>query len=99
MPLGDRGGALRAPGDAAGAVIGIPDEKMGEEVGAAVSLKDGAEVSEKELRGDIKRQVGRYKYPRLIWFVDELAKGPTARSSSARSSHRRRRLKEVRDGF
>jgi long-chain acyl-CoA synthetase len=61
------------------AVIGVEDEKMGEEVGAAVVLKKGEEVSEDELRDYVKEQVANYKYPRKIWFEDELPKGPTGK--------------------
>jgi long-chain acyl-CoA synthetase len=61
------------------AVVGIPDEKWGEEVGAAVALKEGEQVSEADLRAFVKEQVASYKYPRAIWFVDELPKGPTGK--------------------
>jgi long-chain acyl-CoA synthetase len=61
------------------AVVGIPHDTHGEEVAAAVALKDGAEVSEQELREFVKEQVAAYKYPRRIWFVDELPKGPTGK--------------------
>jgi long-chain acyl-CoA synthetase len=61
------------------AVLGIEDEKMGEEVGAAVVLKKGEELSADELKGYVKEQVANYKYPRKIWFADELPKGPTGK--------------------
>ncbi|MDQ6776307.1 MAG: long-chain fatty acid--CoA ligase [Actinomycetota bacterium] len=61
------------------AVVGMPDEQMGEEVGAAVALKAGAEIDEAGLRAFVKEQVAGYKYPRRIWFVDELPKGPTGK--------------------
>ncbi len=61
------------------AVVGIPDDKMGEEVGAAVVLKDGEEADEDTLREHCKGEVASYKYPRRIWFVDELPKGPTGK--------------------
>jgi long-chain acyl-CoA synthetase len=61
------------------AVIGMPHDEFGEEVGAAVALKDGAECSEEELREYVKGQVAAYKYPRRVWFVDELPKGPTGK--------------------
>src|SRR5205807_2264053 len=61
------------------AVVGVPDEKMGEEVGAAVVLKRGEEVSEDELRSYLKGQLAAYKYPRKVWFLDELPKGPTGK--------------------
>ncbi len=61
------------------AVLGIPHDELGEEVGAAVALKDGQDVSEDDLRAHVKEQVAGYKYPRKIWFVDELPKGPTGK--------------------
>jgi long-chain acyl-CoA synthetase len=61
------------------AVIGIPDDTMGEEVGAAVVLKKGEDVSADALREFVKEQVASYKYPRRLWFVDELPKGPTGK--------------------
>jgi long-chain acyl-CoA synthetase len=61
------------------AVVGVPDDKMGEEVGAAVVLKQGEDVSADDLRDFVKGEVASYKYPRKIWFVDELPKGPTGK--------------------
>jgi long-chain acyl-CoA synthetase len=61
------------------AVVGIPHDELGEEVGAAIVLKDGAEAGEAELRDYVKGQVAAYKYPRRIWFVDDLPKGPTGK--------------------
>ncbi|HEX8977443.1 MAG TPA: long-chain fatty acid--CoA ligase [Solirubrobacteraceae bacterium] len=61
------------------AVLGVPHDEYGEEVGAAVALKDGESVSESELRDYVKEQVAAYKYPRQIWFVKELPKGPTGK--------------------
>jgi long-chain acyl-CoA synthetase len=61
------------------AVLGVSHEEYGEEVGAAVALKEGASVSAEELREFVKGQVAAYKYPRHIWFVDELPKGPTGK--------------------
>ena len=67
------------PAVAEAAVVGVPDDKMGEEVGAAVVLKQGKEVDADELRAFVKEQVANYKYPRKIWFPDELPKGPTGK--------------------
>ncbi len=61
------------------AVLGVPHDELGEEVGAAVALKDGEEVDADQLRKFVKEQVAAYKYPRHIWFVDELPKGPTGK--------------------
>ena len=67
------------PDVAEAAVIGIAHATLGEEVGAAVALKPGATVTETELRDHVKRQVAAYKYPRVVWFVDALPKGPTGK--------------------
>jgi long-chain acyl-CoA synthetase len=61
------------------AVLGVPHDEYGEEVGAAVALKDGESVSESKLREFVKEQVAAYKYPRKIWFVEDLPKGPTGK--------------------
>jgi long-chain acyl-CoA synthetase len=61
------------------AVIGVADESLGEEVGAAVALRPGADVSVDELRAYVKERVAAYKYPRQVWLVDELPKGPTGK--------------------
>jgi long-chain acyl-CoA synthetase len=58
-------------------VYGVPDERLGEEVGAAVALK--AEVTPEELRTFVKERVAAYKYPRVVWIVDALPKGPTGK--------------------
>jgi long-chain acyl-CoA synthetase len=61
------------------AVIGVSHDELGEEVGAAVVLKEGESLEADELKGYVKDQVAAYKYPRKIWFVDELPKGPTGK--------------------
>ncbi|MBA3293125.1 MAG: long-chain fatty acid--CoA ligase [Geodermatophilaceae bacterium] len=62
---------------AAAAVIGIEHPHLGEEVGAAVVLVADAQVTVAELRNFVKLRVAAYKYPRLIWIVDDLPRGPT----------------------
>jgi long-chain acyl-CoA synthetase len=61
------------------AVIGVPDERMGEEVSAVVALKAGQTVSEGDLIAFTKERVAAYKYPRTIRFVETLPKGPTGK--------------------
>ncbi|MFZ0041251.1 MAG: long-chain fatty acid--CoA ligase [Solirubrobacteraceae bacterium] len=61
------------------AVIGVPHESLGEEVGAAVVLKDGEELSVEEIRDYVKQNVAAYKYPRVVWLLEELPKGPTGK--------------------
>jgi long-chain acyl-CoA synthetase len=59
------------------AVVGVPDDAMGEEVGAAVVLK--SEAGADDIRAFVRDRVAAYKYPRVIWFLDELPKGPTGK--------------------
>ncbi len=67
------------PAVAEAAVIGVPHDDLGEEVGAAVALKPGASATPDELRAFAKDRVAAYKYPRTIWLVPELPKGPTGK--------------------
>ena len=67
------------PAVAEAAVIGIPHDSLGEEVGAAVALKKDAEATPEELRDYVKARVAAYKYPRQVWLVDALPKGPTGK--------------------
>jgi long-chain acyl-CoA synthetase len=57
----------------------VQHDELGEEVGACVVLKQGESVDADELKSYVKEQVAAYKYPRQIWFVDELPKGPTGK--------------------
>ncbi len=67
------------PAVAEAAVIGIPHDSLGEEVGAAVALKEGTAAAPEELREYVKARVAAYKYPRVVWLVDALPKGPTGK--------------------
>jgi long-chain acyl-CoA synthetase len=67
------------PAVAEAAVVGIPHDSLGEEVGAAVALKPGATATPEELQAYVKERVAAYKYPRHVWLQDELPKGPTGK--------------------
>jgi long-chain acyl-CoA synthetase len=61
------------------AVVGVPHESLGEEIAAAVALKDGHEATPDELRDYVKARIAAYKYPRRVAIVPELPKGPTGK--------------------
>ncbi len=67
------------PAVAEAAVVGIPHKDLGEEVGAAVTLKAGATATADELKIFVRERVAPYKYPRYVWLTVELPKGPSGK--------------------
>nr|WP_280855161.1 MULTISPECIES: long-chain fatty acid--CoA ligase [unclassified Streptomyces] len=67
------------PAVAEAAVIGIKHAELGEEIGAAVALKPGFEADPEELKNFVRDRLAAYKYPRSVWLVDALPKGPTGK--------------------
>ena len=61
------------------AVVGVPHDEWGEEIGAAVVLHEGEELSPEEVSAYVKDRIAAYKYPRVVWFLDDLPKGPTGK--------------------
>lgn len=61
------------------AVIGVPNEKLGEEIKAFVVLKEGKSVSEEELILWTKQHIADYKYPRIIKFTNQLPLSATGK--------------------
>ena len=61
------------------AVVGIPDQRLGEEVGAAVVLEQDADISAAELCEWARGRLAAHKRPRRVWFVEELPLGPTGK--------------------
>jgi long-chain acyl-CoA synthetase len=67
------------PGIREAAVIGKPDERLGEEVVAVVVLEADASLDEQEIIAYTKERLAAYKYPREVRFRAELPKGPTGK--------------------
>lgn len=61
-------------------VFAVPDDKLGEEVGAAVVLKPGTSATEEELRAVVAGQLAGFKVPRYIWISAEpLPRNPSGK--------------------
>lgn len=62
------------------AVIGVPHDRLGEEVGAVVRVRDGSPVTEGELRDHVAARLAAFKVPAHLWLVHtELPKNATGK--------------------
>jgi long-chain acyl-CoA synthetase len=61
-------------------VFGVEDERLGEEVAAAIYPKEGATIDVTKLRNTLKETMASYKIPRYIWLVD----APLPRNASGK---------------
>lgn len=59
--------------------FGIPHEKLGEEVGAAVVLREGQLVTEEDIRRFAKTRLADFKVPKTVLILDEIPKGATGK--------------------
>jgi long-chain acyl-CoA synthetase len=53
------------------AVFGVPDERLGEEVGVAIVLAPGRTLTAEELQAFVGERLAKFKIPTHIWFLDE----------------------------
>ena len=61
------------------AAVGVDDDNYGQEVVACVVLRDGYQCGEQELKEFCEAGVGEYKAPKIIYFFDDLPKGPSGK--------------------
>jgi long-chain acyl-CoA synthetase len=62
------------------AIIGVPHDRFGEEVGAVVRVRDGAEVTEDEVRAHVAARLASFKVPAHVWIVhDELPRNASGK--------------------
>jgi acyl-CoA synthetase (AMP-forming)/AMP-acid ligase II len=60
-------------------VFAMPHDKLGEEVAAAIVLRDGVAADEKELREFCSKRLAPFKVPRKIVFLDQIPLGATGK--------------------
>ena len=78
-PLEVDGVLSEHPAVAQALTFSIPHVMLGEEVGAAVVLRDGMAVTERELRDYAAKHLADFKVPRKIVFLTEIPKGATGK--------------------
>ncbi|MEC8348318.1 MAG: AMP-dependent synthetase, partial [Pseudomonadota bacterium] len=70
-------------------VFGVEDDRLGEEVGAAIYLSPGQTANADEIRDHLLNQLAKFKIPRYIWFTD------TALPRNASGKFLKRELRET----
>ncbi len=53
------------------AVFGVPDDRLGEIVGAAIVLTPGVTMTEDMLRDVLAERLAKFKIPERVWFLNE----------------------------
>ena len=59
--------------------FGVPHDKLGEDIAAAVVLREGTSCNERELRAFVGKRVADFKVPRRIVFLEEIPTGATGK--------------------
>jgi len=70
---------MNHPAVAQAVTFALPHDKLGEEVAAAVVLREGQSASERELRDFVSARLADFKVPRKVVFLPEIPKGPTGK--------------------
>ena len=70
---------LEHPSVAQAVAFAVPHSKLGEEVGAAVVLEEGADLTQRALGQFAAERLASYKVPRIVSFVEAIPKGPSGK--------------------
>jgi thioesterase domain-containing protein len=70
---------LSHPSVAEALTFPIPDDEVGEDIGAVIELRPAAQASAADLQAFVATHLSGYKVPRRIFFVDTIPKGPTGK--------------------
>lgn len=66
------------------AVLGVPDERFGEKIVAAVVASPGSSIDEAVLRDHVRGLLAGYKVPRVVLTLPDLARGPNGKADMDR---------------
>ena len=61
------------------AAVGVPDEQFGQRLCVFVVQREGAELTEEDVKQYVRDNLARYKVPRTVTFLDELPRNPTGK--------------------
>ena len=67
------------PAVAQAVAFAVPHDKLGEDIAAAIVLREGANASDRELRDFAAQHLADFKVPRRILLLDEIPKGATGK--------------------
>lgn len=61
-------------------VVGVPDEKWGQHVGAVIAVREGVELTFEDLDAHARKEIAGYKVPRSIWIVGSVKRNPAGKA-------------------
>lgn len=67
------------PGVLEAAAVGVPDEQFGQRLAVFVVRREGAALTEEDVKQYVRDNLARYKVPRTVTFLDELPRNPTGK--------------------
>ena len=70
---------LKHPAVLDAAAVGIPDVNYGQEIMVCIVLKPGLTCSEEEMRDFCIKELGKFRTPKSILFMDDLPRGPSGK--------------------
>ncbi|MBK1788703.1 acyl-CoA synthetase [Prauserella cavernicola] len=73
-------GALKSHPDVFDAlVIAVPDERLGQRVGAVLQVRPGAATDLAAIEAHVRTEIAGYKVPRSLWLADEISRSPSGK--------------------
>ncbi len=67
------------PGVLEAAAVGVPDEQFGQRLSVFVVQREGADLTDEDIKQYVRDNLARYKVPRTVTFLDELPRNPTGK--------------------